>query len=142
MSSRIRGQEAEVIFILDGVPQANITAVRSWTLNFQLEILDEGYIGETTNRKDSIYNGVSGTIEIHVESDAIYSLISNVVDKARRRTPGLRVNLQFIQNLPNGQRQRHIVRDAELGEIPLNFGSRSDYGTVSIPFAGSDFSTV
>ena len=140
MAQRIKGQEVEVILLVDGVPQDSITDVRSFSIELQTEIMSEGYLGETTNRRDSIFNGVSGSIELHIENAAIFDLFTSIVDKARRRTPGTRINLKATLAFPNGQRKRIIVPDAEFGAMPLNFGSRSDYGTVSLNFEAPDAS--
>lgn len=138
MAQRIKGQETEVILLVDGVPQNTITDVRSFEMALQLATTDEGYLGETTNRKDSIFNGARARMELHIENDDVFDLMTAITDKARRRTPGTRINVKTTLNFPNGDRKRIVIPDVEFGEIPLNFASRADYGTVSLEMMASD----
>lgn len=139
MAQRIKGQETQVTLTIDGVPQVLVGEVRSFSVELQTEILTEGYLGETTNRKDSIFNGVSGSIELHISDQQTLRVFEMLVDKARRRTPGTLVNIMSTLSFPNGQRPRMLFPDVEFGALPLNFGSRSDYGTVTLTWEGSEF---
>lgn len=142
MTQRIKGQEVEVLIIKDGSVLRTISTVRSFEVSQQLEIQSEGYLGETTNRKDSIFRGVKGKVELHIENQDIFDLINAVVGKARRRTPGMKVNIKATLRFPGGDRPRVLLPDVEFGEIPLNFGSRSDYGMVSLDFESSDYQVI
>lgn len=137
-SPRIKGQEVEVILIANGQVQDTITTVRNFEVAAQLEILSEGYLGQTTDLKDSISKGVRGKMELHIDNNDIFNLMIAIIDKARRRTPGARINIKTTLNFPNGDKTRVVIPDAEFGEIPLNFGSRSDYGAVSLEFEASE----
>lgn len=138
MSQRIRGQEIEVLLVVNGAPKTTITTVRSFEVTLKTEIASEGYLGETTERKDSIYKGVSGKIDLHFDNQDILKVFQTIVDKARRRTPGTKINIKATLNFPNGQRPRVLISDAEFGALPLNFSSRSDYGSASLDFEASD----
>lgn len=142
MAQRIKGQEVEILLVVNGEPQAALFDIRSFELAFQNEILTEGYIGETTDRRDSIFKGVSGRFEAHVETEQFLAFYTAVTNKARRRTPGTQINIKVTLNFPNGDRPRILIPDVEFGELPLNFGSRSDYGTVSINFESSEASVL
>lgn len=142
MAQRIKGQEVELILIVDSVPQTNITTVRSFDFAFQLEVLKEGYLGETTDRRDSIFRGIAGKFELHIENQSILTLVTTVVDKARRRTPGTRINIKSTLNFPNGQRPRIIIPDVEIGEFPFSFGSRSDYLTSTINYEAAEAQVI
>jgi hypothetical protein len=135
---RIKGQEIEVLLILNGVLQDTITDVRSFEFAPQLEIKEEGYLGEKTNRKDEIFNGVRGRMELHFENKDIFDLMKAVIDRAKRRTPGTQINIKATLNFPNGDRPRVIISDVSFGEIPVAFGARGDYGTVGLDFQSED----
>lgn len=139
---RIKGQEVEVILVVDGTPQANITDVRSFEIAAKLELKEEGYLGEKTNRYDEIFNGIRGRIELHFENQDVFDLMKSVADRAKRRTPGTQINIKATLNFPNGQRPRVIIPDCFFGEIPINFASRSDYGTVGLEFNAADFNVL
>jgi len=139
---RIKGQEVEVLLVVNGKVQSTITDVRSFEVAAQLEILREGYLGETVDRRDEIYRGVRGRMELHYENKDIFDLIQTFVNRARRAEPGTKVNIKATLNFPNGQRPRVLIQDAYFGEVPLSFGSRSDYGTMSLEFESSNFKAL
>lgn len=133
-AQRIKGQEVEVIIIVNKQAQTNITTVKDFDFAFQLEILKEGYLNETTDRRDSIFKGISGKMSLHIENQTIFALVTAAVDKARRRTPGTKINIKATLNMPNGQRPKVIFPDVELGEFPFTAGGRSDYVSTTVNF--------
>ena len=142
MAQRIKGQEVEAIIVVDGQPQTLITTFRSFDFTFQLEILKEGYLGETTDRRDSIFRGIAGKFELHIENQRIFTLVQTAVDKARRRTPGTVINIKSTLNFPNGQRPRIIIPNVEIGEFPFSFGSRSDYLAVTLNYEAAEAQVI
>ncbi len=139
---RIKGQEVELILVVNGIPQQTTTDVRSFELAVKTDPLEEGYLGETTDRYDEIYKGVRGRMELHFENQDVLSIIQSIIDRARRRTPGTQINAKGTLNFPNGQRPLAIVNDIFFGELPINFPSRSDYGTVSLDFQAADVTFI
>ena len=142
MSQRIKGQEVEIVVLVNGQPSDNLTFARNIEFTYKTEILQEGYLGETTDRYDAVFKGISGNLEFHFNDAAPFALISELVNKARRRLAGTRINIKTTMNFPSGRRVRVIIRDAEFGELPINFGSRSDYGTFKLTFGASDAQTL
>lgn len=134
MAQRIKGQEVSITIVADSQPLTTITDVRSFEMSWQLEVLKEGYLGETSDRRDSIFRGIKGKLDLHIENADIFNLIQALLDKAQRRTPGVVINIKATLAFPNGNRPKVVVQDAEFGELPLSFGSRADYGTVSLDF--------
>ena len=139
---RIKGQEVEVILVVDGKAQDTITDVRSFEIGLKTELKEEGYLGEKTNRYDEIFNGVRGRMELNFENQDVFSLFTAVLDRAKRRTPGTQINVKATLNFPNGDRPRVLIPNVFFGEIPMNFGSRGDYGTVGLEFAAEDFNQL
>jgi len=137
-SNRIKGQEVSIEIVADNQIVSSMTAVRSCEFKYNREILSEGYIGEKTERKDSIFKGVSGSMEVHLDDPNAFNFFIQMNDKSKRRLPGVTVNVKMTLNFPDGRRVRIIVPDVEFGELPVNFGSRSDYGTTSLDFEASD----
>ena len=136
--NRVRGQEVEAILVVDGVAQTTITDIRSFEVAVKLETKEEAYLGETTNRYDTIYNGARGRMEFHYENADVFTMVTSLIDVAKRRTPGVQVNVKATLNFSNGDRPIILVSDVQFGEIPFNFASRSDYGTFSLEFQASD----
>jgi hypothetical protein len=139
MAQRLKGQEVELLLVEDNVPLTSISDVRSFEMAAQLEILKEGYLGETTDRRDTVYRGYRGRMEVHFENRDILDFMRRLIDKARRRTPGVRVNAKVTLAFPGGDRVRVLLKDMSFGEMPLTFGSRADYGTISLDFEGEDY---
>lgn len=142
MAQRIKGQEVEILLLLNGEPLVSLFDIRSFEVALIEEILNEGYLGETTNRRDSIFRGVRGRFEAHVENADFLRFYTAVVDKGRRRIAGTTINVKVTLNFPNGDRPRILIPDIEFGDLPLNFGSRSDYGTASIDFEAAEASII
>jgi hypothetical protein len=142
MAQRIKGQEVEVLFIIDGEVQDSLVDVRSFEVAAKLEMKEEGYLGEKTNRYDEIFSGMRGRMELHFESEDVFGVFQSIIDRAKRRTPGTQINIKATLNFPNGERPRVLIPDAFFGEIPINFGSRADYGAISLDFQASDFKVL
>jgi hypothetical protein len=138
MSQRIKGQEVETILVLNGTPQSTITDIKSFEFTFDLDIMSEGYLGETTDRKDAVFKGISGNMELHFENADVFKLFTAIVDKARRRTPGTKINIKATLNFPNGNRPKVMIPDVEFGAIPVSFGSRTDYGSIKLDFQAAE----
>jgi hypothetical protein len=130
------------LLVANGTALDTITDVRSFEMAFQTEILREGYLGETTDRRDEIFRGIRGRIELHFENQDVFALFATVVNRARRREPNSKINVKATLNFPNGQRPRVIINDVFFGELPMNFSSRSDYGAVSLDFEAADARTI
>ena len=141
-NNRIKGQSVEIQIVSGGVIQENLNDIQDFTINIQTELLNEGYLGETTNRKDEIFNGVSGSMSLHFEGQSILFFAKSIVDRATRQTPGLEINIKATLNFPDGTTPTVVIQDAFFGEIPLSFASRSDYGQVSLSFEASNFKFI
>jgi hypothetical protein len=137
---RIKGQEVQALLIVDGEVKDTITDIRSFEVELQTEILREGYLGETTDRRDEVFKGVRGRIELHFENQDVFDLFQQVVNRARRRQPGTTINVKASLNFPNGQRKLVIVENIFFGPIPMAFANRADYGTISLDFESESLS--
>jgi hypothetical protein len=141
-SNRVRGQEVEITLVKDGQPLDAIANIKSFEFKYEMETQSEGYLGERTERKDSIFKGISGSFEIHHEKKTLFEMFRSLVDRAKRRTPGVTVNIKATINYNNGERLRVVFPDVEFGEIPVNIGSRTDYVSTSLDFVCSDCTEV
>lgn len=138
MSQRIKGSEVAVVITSEDGVERSIDAVGSIEMTVQIELLTEGYLGEASNRRDDIFNGVEGSLELHLERGQFFQLIEKIKDRASRRTPGARFDLVAIFAFPNGDRVRGVVPDVYFGEIPVNTGGRGEYVTSTINWGASD----
>lgn len=135
---RIKGQEVSVDIIVNGQIADSLTDIKSFNVSMQLEVTSEGYLGEKTNRRDDVFNGCKGSIEMHFSSGAVFDFIKSVIDRAKRKEPGNKINIKATLAFPNGELRRVLLPDCYFGEIPMSFGSRTDYGTLALDFECSD----
>jgi hypothetical protein len=138
MAQRILGQNTVVSIIVNSAPLQEINAIRSFSFNYELELKDEGYLGESSNRKDSVFKGIKFDMEMHLANNAAFQLIKTAIDKAQRRTPGVRINVKTSLTWPNGDRAVIVFNDVEFGPFPVNTNSRTDYVTLKLEGACSE----
>ena len=137
-SYRVRGQEVSVQVVQNGKIVAELTDVKSFDVEFQMDVMKEGYLGEFTDRRDDMFKGISGKIEFHIENNAPFDFINAIVQRSQSRVKGTQFNVQSTINLPNGQVKRLLVNDIFFSSIPVNVGSRSDYVTYSLPYEAAE----
>jgi hypothetical protein len=142
MAQRLKGQDCTITIMKYGAQVATLTDIRNFTLTPNFDKLEEGYLGETTNRFDEIFKGLSFDMEAHVEESGFVDFITAVKDRATRRTPGTVINVFATLNFPNGSRARIVIRDCFFADMPFNVGSRSDYGSVKISGGAADFEKI
>lgn len=118
---------------------AAITDVRNFEVTVQTELIREGYLGERTNRRDDIFNGVAGKLEIHSEDGSVLDLFTTLINRAKSRNPGIVINIDAQLTYPGGD-QRHVsINDVYFGELPMNIGARGEYVSFTINFEASEY---
>ena len=137
-SYRVRGQEVSVQVVQNGKIVAELTDVKSFDVEFQMDVMAEGYLGEFTDRRDDMFKGVSGKIEFHIENNAPFDFINAIVQRSQSRVKGTQFNVQSTINLPNGQVKRLLVNDIFFSNVPVNVSGRSDYVTYSLPYEAAE----
>lgn len=138
---RIKGQDLELLIVAGGEAKVTIRAFKDFDMTFKMERLTEEFLGETTVRVDDIFKGIEGKMTLQHESQDLLVLMTQIVERARRRTPGFDVNLKVALQYPNGQRPRIIIPKIAFGDLPLGFGGRSEYAETGIDF-GAESATV
>lgn len=138
-SQRIRGQEVQVLITRAGSLEDSLTEIQNFNFEAEFEIKSQGYLGEKTNRKDDIYNGVKGDMELHLHSQAWFSFLNAVKDRAARVTPDLVINIVAVCNFPDGTTPSVLFPDVKFGAMPVAISSRGDYVKVKMAFEGDDF---
>jgi hypothetical protein len=132
---RIKGQECQIIIVVNGTPLSTITDVRNFEVTLKTELLQEGYLGETSDRYDEILKGLSFRGELHAENQDILTVFWQAVhDRAVRRNPSTVINIRTTLNFPNGDRPRVSLKDTFFGPLPMHIPERSQY--VAFPIEG------
>ena len=124
---RAKGQDTAVFIVNNGVLQDTITDITDSEFTFEFEIKEENYLGKTSPDFDEVYKGTGGKISYHFSDDAPFKLMQSVMDRAQRRTPGLRINIQTTINFPSGLKKRVLLPDCFFGPMPFNNGGRTEY---------------
>ena len=137
-SYRVRGQEVSVQVVQNGKIVAELTDVKSFDVEFEMDVMKEGYLGEFTDRRDDMFKGISGKIEFHIENNAPFDFINVIVQRSQSRVKGTQFNVQSTINLPNGQVKRLLVNDIFFSNVPVNVSGRSDYVTYSLPYEAAE----
>lgn len=140
MSDRVKGQEVSILFT-GPEGEIELAARQSFEATVLLDTLSEGYLGETTERKDDVYRGIEGRLSIHLETDAYLTLIQTAKERSQRQRAGV-FNLSAVMSFPSGEIRRVFIEDVKFGNFPLNVGGRDEYVTGEINFAADDFRTL
>ncbi len=138
MGLRVKGQETSLNLIGVGGVEDSMEDVKSSEIQFDRDILSEGYLGQTTEQKDDIFKGISGKVEFHVSKASFLDLINRIQLVTKRRLPGEQFELVDTYVFPDGQKRRIIVPNVKFGAIPISNASREDFVTVSFDFAADD----
>lgn len=132
IAQRIKGQEVAIEVLVDGVPKATFSDIRSFTVTPKLEKKEEEYLGETSKRYDEVFSGVDFELECNFHDQGVLEFVDTVVERAQRRVAGTVINIKATLNFPNGNTPKVVMRNCFFNEMPVGFGSRSDYGTFRI----------
>jgi len=137
-SQRIKGQEVEVLVLVNGQVQNTLLNNKSFEFMMQTETLEEGYLGEKTDRYDEIFKGFSGSGEFDNSEAGLSDFFLAIQNRAARRNPGTIVNIKATLNYPNGDRKRWIFQDCFFDPMGLSFGGRDQYGSTKLDFKCSN----
>jgi hypothetical protein len=138
-AQRIKGQEVSILMTRGGELEAELIDIRNFTFEPKLEIKEEGYLGEKTNRHDEIFNGCRGDLELHVHSDDWIRFVQAVIERAKRNTPDVVFNMSAVLFYPNGQTPTLQAVDVKFSNFPMNASARGEYVTVKMDWACDDF---
>lgn len=136
---RIKGQEMTVRLARGSIVEQSLTAIADLTVQLDLATLDQGYLGEKTNRKDDIFNGVSGSLTLHPEGQEAFEFADFLVRRAQRDpvTIGVEVNLTARYTFPNGDTPLVLVKDLKFAALPIASPSRDAYISMALSYVAA-----
>lgn len=135
---RIKGQEVQIQLIQGGQVLAAFNAIGSFSDTQKSEKIEQGYLGETTNRHDDIFNGFDGNFNFHMENSAWTQFAIAVRARQRRQQPDLVFNIVRSDLYPNGETFTRTYPDVKFGPLPNNIGGRGDYVEGTIDFSSDE----
>lgn len=144
MAQRVKGQDALIRLVSKGNLQSEITAITNFEATVDLQILEEGYLGETTDRYDEIMKGITGKLDIHWETPQVLQLAIDVLDRAKRREPGTRIDAYALISFPSlGAAKQIQFPNLFFGNMPLpNIANRSAYLKTTLNWKCGDLSVI
>jgi hypothetical protein len=140
---RIKGQEVFISILSDGQLQARIDSIQSCDIEFELDLLEENYLGETATRYDSIFNGVAVTIEGHATNTQSLDLTEAIIARAQRRTGGaVRIDVAGSFKFPNGDFPTIAIVDVFFESVPISTGAREEFVSFTLTGKASEFKII
>ncbi len=143
VAQRIKGQEVTLVILADGVPQLTIDTIKSAELEWEIELREEGYLGETSNRVDSVYNVIRVMLEGDINNQDYLELADAIAARARNRVGGAtRIDIVGSFAFPNGQFPSVVVSDVYFENIPFNIGARNEFVSFTLTGKASDYKII
>lgn len=137
----LKGQEVRIVCLQDGATVAELNSIASFNENADLAIQQQGYLGETVNRFDDIFNGYGGDFEMHVNRSGWMAWQEAVIARARRAAPDIVFNVVRVDIFASGDSQIITYLDVKWGAQPTAIGSRADKVKVKASFGCSERTT-
>ncbi len=143
MGIRIRGENVQVKIIEGGKDiLLGDRAVVSLEYTPQQEITSTGFLGETTERKDEVYRGVTGTLTLQMSDGTATDFVRRLNDRARRAVPAFSVQIVATEVYPSGDTRVLLFPDVQFGPQAKRYASRDAYGQVELPWACNDYKVL
>lgn len=140
---RIKGQETLITVQQDGVPKLRVDTISDTEVIFELDILQEGYIGETSDRFDAVFKGMTIRLTGHMTNREVIDIADAIAKRAQRRAGGaVRFDVTTTLIFPNGDLVSILVPDVQFQSIPITTSSREDYVQFSWEGKASDYKLI
>jgi hypothetical protein len=135
--TRLRGQEVTLRIAQGNIVQTAITAFKSFNVQYDTSIIEQGYLGETQNRFDDIIKGCSGAFAVDAEGPEVLVLNDFVAQRAQRRqNPNVQVNITGAFSFPDGRTPRLLIKDIKFDPMNVQIGARDQYVGVAYSYKG------
>lgn len=136
--NRIKGQDVTILVSQDSVLLDSFQEISNFTFEDLLELISKGYLSQKTEKKDMIYKGVKGSMELDISTQDVFRFRNSVVNKAQRITPDTQFNFSGVLGFPDGSTPTFAMNDVSFGGIPIEIGSRGDYVKMKLEFECSE----
>lgn len=142
-AQRIKGQEVSLTITVDGALQTQIDTIQNAEVEFEQDLIEEGYLGETSDRVDSVFKLMRVQVVGHANSQAYLELADSIARRSQRRAGGLvRVDIIGSFAFPNGDFPSLIIPDVFFEGIPFNIGGRDEYVEFTLSGKASNYKII
>lgn len=139
---RIKGQEVTVLVIRADQLEDTLTNVVDFSVEPKVELKEQGYLGEKSNRYDEVFNGAKFNITLHLHTQAWLAFQNAIIQRAQRITPDVVFNITAVMEFPNGDTPSVVLNDVFFGAQPMDIKGRGDYVAVKLEGACSEWSAA
>jgi hypothetical protein len=137
---RILGKSVQIRLTRSGALLKSITAIKTFTFEPRQRILSEGYLGETAQRQDEIFDEVGGSFVAVPEGTEILDLQEMIKNRSTRRIANdEKVSCTFRISFPDGTINRITIPDMKFDPIPFTVGGRDAYVEMSFSFKATTY---
>jgi predicted ester cyclase len=136
--NRIRGQEVTILISQDDELRDEISEISKFSFIDMLEIISRAYLGQKSEKKDTIFKGVKGSMDVDMSSVRLLQFADAVKKKAKRETPDVVFTITAVLSFPDGTSANVIFRNLAFGEIPTDVAGRAEYVKTSFSFECED----
>jgi hypothetical protein len=136
VGTRLKGQSVS-IRVLSGNPPAPIATIDSIsTFNdaTALKLLEDGFLGEVTNRFDQVLDGYGGDFEMQTTSSGWVTFLLQKEAKATRADPTITFNVVRTDLYDDGTSLIWVYADVSWGECTQKDGGRAEFVKVGCNF--------
>ena len=137
-AQRLKGQEVKIAITQGGAVVNEINSIGSFNDSTDLELKEDGFLGEPVNRFDEVLNGFGGDFEIQMNTANWVLLQQAIIARARRDTPATQFNIIRTDFYANGETSIFSYLDVKWGAQPTTIGSRGDFVKVRMEFRCSE----
>lgn len=138
MALRLRGSEVEIRVTRAGVLYDTITKVSNFEMEFKTELTEDSFLGSSTNEYDEVYNGVSFSFEVQLDTPDWLDFQQSLINKARRITPDVKFSISAVLFWPAGATRAVVIPDAHFGALPLSVGGKNEFVTAKCDGGASE----
>jgi hypothetical protein len=142
-AQRVKGQEVSIAITVDGALQTQIDTIQSAEIEFEIELMEEGYLGETSDRVDSVFKLIRLNLTGHANSQAYLELADKIAARARNRAGGaVRIDVVGSFAFPNGDFPSIVIADVFFENIPFSIGNRNEFVEFTLAGKASDYTII
>jgi len=137
-NTRIRGQDVNIQFTIDGVQQSNsLTNITDFNVSQQAEVLKTDFVGKSESTLDFQHSGWDFDFSVHVGDVAVQELLRRIVanDAAHLAHPAINMTVIYAYRDAVAQPKRVETYTNCVLKADESVGGRKEF--VTFKFSGS-----
>lgn len=138
---RLKGQEMSIRVFRNDTVVKELVLISTINDNVNIDIKEDGFLGESVNRFDNVLNGYGGDFEFQVNQSRWYEFTRFVTDKAQRLSIEATTtvfNIVMTESYSDGNVNIIAYMDVAFGAFNKSTASRADFVKVKTSFSCSE----